>query len=142
LRLVTLDIATSDNRALGFGRPFYFSWAADGRSIIGHTNYNRPQAQLSRYYLDRASGDPLPHLPGNFLAPAWSPRGDRWLGVVRNGLESHLQSFGQDETATLTTPADGDIAFVWSPDGRQVAYAPSILILTNLCQIQVQVQVV
>lgn len=123
LRLVTMERGRLDNQRLGGGWPFYFSWAADGRSMIWHIGHRQPQAKLARHDLDQAVTETLATPPGNFLAPAWSPQNGTWLGVVEEGQAQILQKLGDGEAQTVTPAAEGDVAFVWSPDGQQVAYA-------------------
>ncbi len=68
----------------------------------------------------------LPHDPGLFLAPVWSPEGDRWLAVSASGDIDQLKIFGPGEvgdTQTVASAPRGEIAFSWSPSGQQVAYA-------------------
>ncbi|MBI1877718.1 MAG: DPP IV N-terminal domain-containing protein [Chloroflexi bacterium] len=126
LRLVEIDGETVENQRLGRGRPFYFSWAPDSQRIIWHTGGARrhnPAAQLALYDVDRDELQLLPHEPGLFLAPAWSPQGDRWLGVSAEGQVDSLQSFGAEQPVTLIRVPDGQVVFAWSPQGDQVAYA-------------------
>ena len=122
LRLVEIDGAAVDNQIIGFGWPYYFSWAADGGSILWHTGLNEA-AQLARYELNRAVAQPLPFEPAEFMAPAWSPTAPLWLAVSREDGETYLHLFEQD-TPQPIAPISGDLtAFSWAPDGQQVAYA-------------------
>ena len=126
LRLVELDGAEVENRRLGRGWPFYFSWAPNNHQIIWHTGGARrhnPAAHMAMYDIDRDELRLLAHEPGLFLAPAWSPQGDRWLAVSAQAELDQLQSFGADLPMTLTTAPDGQVVFAWSPQGDQVAYA-------------------
>ncbi len=123
LRLVTLEADGHHNRRIGAGWPFYFSWAADGRSLLWHSGYNRPEATLAQYHLDRGTTETLVLQPGNFLAPAWSPQAETWLGVTTGEGAGRLQKFGDTTSQIITTAGEGEVTFVWSPDGRQVAYA-------------------
>ncbi|GIK43506.1 MAG: hypothetical protein BroJett011_73390 [Chloroflexota bacterium] len=126
LRLVELEAGRVDNRRVGRGRPFYFAWSPDGRRMVWHTGGARrhnEQARLVLYNIERNHAEELPHPPGLFVAPAWSPRGDRWLGVSAEAKVDALQSFGSGQPETLTRALNGQAVFAWSPDGQQVAYA-------------------
>jgi len=126
LRLVEMEGAEVENRRLARGWPFYFSWAPNSQQIIWHTGGARrhnPEAQMALYDVERDELQMLAQEPGLFLAPAWSPQGDRWLGVSAEAALDQLQSFGPDQPVTLMTAPDGQMVFVWSPQGDQVAYA-------------------
>lgn len=126
LRLVEMSAGVLENRFIGAGWPFYFSWSADGRQLLWHTGgarrYNAA-AQLALYQVEENRLEILPHLPGLFVAPAWSPQGEGWLGVSAEAKMDQLQHFGSGEPATLARYEDGQIVFAWSPQGDQVAYA-------------------
>jgi TolB protein len=126
LRLVEMDGEKVENERLGRGWPFYFSWAPNSHHIIWHTGGARrhnPEAQLALYDVDRNALQLLPFEPGLFLAPAWSPQGEQWLGVSAEGQVDSLQNFGGSQPVTLTTAPDGQVVFAWSPQGDRVAYA-------------------
>lgn len=126
LRLVELAGAKVENRRLGRGWPFYFSWSPDSPQLIWHSGGARrhnPAAHMSLYDVERDELHLLPYEPGLFLAPAWSPQGDRWLGVSADGLVDSLQSFGADQAVTLTSAEDSQIVFAWSPQRDKIAYA-------------------
>lgn len=122
LRLVEMTAGRVENRLLGLGRPFYFSWLSNGRRMAWHTGGTHlfnPEARLSLYDLEQNREELLEELPGSFLAPAWSPQGDGWLGVSAESL----RRFGHDQPLTLTTPTNNHIVFSWSPTGDRIAYA-------------------
>jgi TolB protein len=134
LHLVAVGNDRVENRRIGLGRPFYFSWSPDGWQILWHTGgarrFNR-EAQLAVYQVDRERTQIWPEAPGLFLAPAWSPQGDRWLGVTADDMVDQLQSFpaagldvgAADPPVTLSAATNSQAVFAWSPDGQQVAYA-------------------
>lgn len=126
LRLVELDGGRAENRLVGVGRPFYFSWAPDGRRMLWHTGgarRHRPEARIALYDVERRHVETLPQAPGLFLAPAWSPQGEHWLGVAASEAHDQLQIFGGDRPRTVAAVPDGEMVFDWSPDGNRVAYA-------------------
>jgi Tol biopolymer transport system component len=128
LRLVAIQPDGTNNQVIGAGRPFYFAWSPDGQQMLWHTDGARQSdaaAALTRYPLATQQSAILPVAPGFFLAPAWSPDGASWLDVVAAPgqgaiLRRVLTSTGEAETIATN---QFDIAFAWSPDGRQVAYA-------------------
>ena len=125
LRLVKMDGDTVENEVIGLGWPYYFSWAVDGESILGHTGgayQQNSNAQLVLHNLDGGNRRALSQKPANFMAPAWSPGGDVWLGVLAGERADQLQLFGPELPLTLATVPEGGAAFVWSPTGNQVAY--------------------
>lgn len=125
LRLVVMNDDTVENRVIGSGWPYYFSWAAGGESIIWHTNGTyrfNTSAQISRYDIQPMKAQAMPLKPGSFMAPAWSPRNDTWLGVSSNATGHALQLYGAEAPVTLSTAPKGGAAFVWSPLGDRVAY--------------------
>lgn len=126
LRLVKMDGAKLENEVIGRGWPYYYSWSADGSSILWHTGARYQEngaAHIAHYTLDRGETEVLPHIPASFMAPVWSPQGDSWLAVTTTSGADYLQLFSPEETVTLSTVPEGGAAFVWSPDGSRVAYA-------------------
>jgi TolB protein len=126
LHMVTAEDTATQDTLVAVGRPFYLSWSLDGREILWHTGgarrYN-PAGEIGLYRIQEDRRSTLPYAPGAFLAPAWSPQGEGWLAVVESNGVDHLQHITPDEVTTLATTARRGFAFVWSPDGRQVAYA-------------------
>jgi TolB protein len=126
LRLVKMDGDKVENKVIGLGWPYYFSWSADGSSIVWHTGARNQEdgvARISRYSLSSHETEILSQNPANFMAPAWSPPDNSWLGVATTDEGDYLQLFGPEETIRLSTVPAGGAAFIWSPDGSQVAYA-------------------
>lgn len=128
LRLVEMAEDRVEDRLVGRGTPFYFSWAPDGRQLVWHTGgarrYNS-QARLALYHVEQARLETLPQEPGLFLSPAWSPqRQEDWLGVLAEESLDQLHHFQAGQPASLiVTAQDNLIAFAWSPEGDRVAYA-------------------
>jgi TolB protein len=125
LRLVSLVDGQVANDIIGFGWPYYFSWAPDGRSMLWHTGggeVGRSPAQLALYHLESGRTEPLAHPPAAFLAPAWSPQTPLWLGAIRQAGTAYLQIMGQAEPVRLAA-LTGAATFAWSPDGRFIAFA-------------------
>jgi hypothetical protein len=118
-----------EDRLAGVGRPFYFSWSPDGRRILWHTDAGA--ARMALYDVERDQVENLPHRPGLFLAPAWSPKDDEWLLVTADGGLDRLQRLPATpegtgdlrQLTTLATARDAQMVFAWSPDGHQVAFA-------------------
>jgi WD40 repeat protein len=127
LRAVAMNGGQVRNQRLGVGGPVYFSWSADGRQIVWHTGgrFNtEPRLVLQELAPQRAQT--VSPSPGGFLAPAWSPQGEGWLGVTaaaEQGERNRWQRFGSDQSDVLLTTDKRQITFVWSPAGDRVAYA-------------------
>jgi dipeptidyl aminopeptidase/acylaminoacyl peptidase len=121
LRLLTIAGSEVTNERVGQGWPFYTSWSPDGRSLLWRTGWISDGA-VTQYTVAPDQREVLPLSPGGFLAPAWSPTGDGYLVVTREGDRNKLQYFGGDSVRTITAEPGSSIAFAWSPDGRQVAY--------------------
>ena len=126
LHLVTMRETEIENTIIGFGWPYYYGWSPDGQSMLWHTGgavLDNPAARLISYQLDGDTPQALSQKPAAFLAPAWSPRGEGWLGAVLDDGASELQWVTDEATKTIAPVSAGGASFVWSPDGRQVAYA-------------------
>jgi hypothetical protein len=125
LHLVEIDAGGVEDRLLQVGRPFFFSWSADGCRMLWHTGGDRrvsPHARLTLYDLERDRVQLLSLEPGLYQAPAWPSAGEAWLAVSWEE-ENQLQSFSPDGATALLTSSSDEIAFSWSPAGRKVAYA-------------------
>lgn len=121
----TRDDAPQDLR-LAVGRPFYVSWSPGGEDILWHAGgsvRSNPAAEMGLYQIPEDRCRILPYAPGQFQAPAWSPLGQEWLGVVAGEGIDHLQHIGPDGATTVATTAGQGIAFVWSPNGSRIAHA-------------------
>jgi len=108
------------------GRPFYVSWSPDGDQLLWHTGgrlRENPAAELGLYDVRRDARRVLPHAPGSFRAPAWSPSGGAWLAVVEAEGGEHLLRSAPDGSSRLVQTRGVGTAFVWSPDGSRAAYA-------------------
>jgi len=118
LHLVELGDDSLTDRLLATGRPFYLSWAPDGEKIAWHGGDQL--AIEDRLGMHRQS---IPSPSPAFGAPAWSPRGDSWLGVVRDAGADVLTAFSGRDVIPLLTLGGAEVAFSWSPDGSSIAYA-------------------
>lgn len=127
LRLVEINGDQVSNRVIGTGWPFYYSWAPDGKSMLWHTGgalRHNPDSRLTLYDLEHENSSRLPLPLGLFVAPAWSPQGERWLGVLEKEEQiDQLELLGGGQRITLDSASDSQTVFAWSPDGSQVAYA-------------------
>ena len=129
LHLVSLRLdgaQSARDLLVAVGRPFYFSWSPNGDEIIWHTGgalRDDPSAELTLYNIEEDRRILLPFAPGNYQSPAWSPRDRAWLHVIdANGMEQLAHSTSEAATNLVSTAGHG-AAFVWSPDGKSVAYA-------------------
>ena len=123
LHLIDVGRETVGERTVGFGWPFYFSWSADAEQMLWHRNGGRIDeraASYSQFGVESEQTTDLEVLPGRQIAPAWSPVGDAYLLV---SAENRLTLYDGDEERIIATGSNGDISFVWSPDGKSVAWA-------------------
>ena len=122
--------STIQNTTIDLGRPFYLSWAPNGEKILGHIGGARryiPEAKIVLYDLKQNLRSERMDAPGPFLAPAWSPHKLQWLNVVDldatqedSQLQLQISDLGGQQTiANVQTGTE----FVWSPDGKKVAFA-------------------
>lgn len=127
IALRAVDAQTDRVRVLDRGAPYYLAWAPDGSSLmvhVGGTVRVTPDARIA--HLGRSGGEAprvLPLSPGAFLAPDWSPQGDRVLVAVSKA--GGIGLLVTDLEASLKQPLvdlEGRIAFGWSPVGDRVAY--------------------
>lgn len=127
LHIVEMKAGRVENRVAGLAQPFYFAWSPDSHQMLWHTGGARrhnEEGRLTLYDVDTDQWQTLPYTTGLFFAPVWSPQGDSWLGVSADEAIDQLQIFGHNEQpTTLTTNPDGQIVFLWSPQGDQIAYA-------------------
>lgn len=109
------------NETIAFGAPFYYSWNPSGTRLVTHRN----RRQIEIY--DVETGDFIETLsttPGTFQAPAWSPVDDRILFGEQGGdrRTTDLKILANDSTETIAEGLEGQVSFVWSPDGNYIAY--------------------
>jgi TolB protein len=119
----------ASEKTVGRARPFYYSWAPDGGSMLWFRNGE----DLAIYDVnDDEVGESLPDTPGVFQAPAWSPVDERLLFAGSGEDGNQMVIADNDKRTQLGPPIKGLIFFSWSPDGRQVAYASGGYPLSDL----------
>ena len=116
------------SQILGFGKPFYLSWSPQGDQMLWHTGGSTAEnrlARITRFELISETRNWPGAAPGQFVAPAWSPADGRWLlgAQDQNGTSLELHDGVTKLTVVETQKSQGDIAFVWSPSGQQIAFA-------------------
>lgn len=117
---VLQDSNTPSTTKIGSGGPFYYHWDSTGTQMIFHRGnsdldiYNRTQ--------DDISGS-LENSSGTFQTPVWSPIDDRILiGMGNPSGNTDLATIEDGEASVLVSDISGLLAFLWSPDGRYIAY--------------------
>jgi Tol biopolymer transport system component len=113
---------TTSNRVIDAGSPFYYHWNPEGTQLVFHRNnariaiYDIAQSDVSLEFGERSSG--------LFQAPAWSPTDSRIL-IALSGSDrtlSNLVILAEDTIQTLIEDVRGFVSFLWSPDGKYIAY--------------------
>ena len=119
LSLFVADLAgTTKPARLLDGAPLFFSWASNSNYLLVHSG--------SGHYVVDLGGDREPRkVPARsqlYMAPSWSPVGDR-MAVMHEGRakrhELHVGDVTQSETRVVTYVV-GSGAFAWSPDGEMI----------------------
>jgi TolB protein len=116
--VVELDAAGRRTEAIDSGRPFYLSWAPDGRELLVHASEDR----LERLGIDGRS-ETVVERPGTFNVPYWTADGSTLIygSNARGGQALVAQDADSGETTPLL-PFDAGLIFVASPDGSRIAY--------------------
>ena len=102
------------------GSPFYFSWKSDGQQLLFHRNgraievFDMSQLSYVPDFRIRSMG--------NFQSPSWSPDGSSIVAAIPLQDASAIATFGLAGDTILQDNLRGFLAFLWSPDGRYLAY--------------------
>lgn len=117
---VLRDGDTPNTTTIGSGAPFYYHWDSTGSQLVFHRGnidldiYNRTQNDIS---------DSLQDSSGTFQTPIWSPIDNRILvGLSGVGDTTNLATIDNGQTTILVSDVIGLVSFLWSPDGRYIAY--------------------
>ena len=101
------------------GAPIYFHWAGDGNSILFHI---REDVKLARKPFDAASPELLANAVG-FRVPALSPDGRlmAYTPATDTGGSLFIAETAQPSAPLATLEVGALSAFMWSPDGAELA---------------------
>ena len=120
IEMLTNNTEETRSRTIGVGSPFYYNWNPDGTRMIFHRNND------SIDIFDMVNNDVVSSLreqsPGTYQSPAWSPVDNRVLYGVAGESGTDLVVADDDNTQALVTGINGFVSFLWSPDGRYIAY--------------------
>lgn len=114
---------TSETFEIGAGSPFYYSFSPNGDRLLFHRSnraidvYGLAEGRVIRQIREVSSG--------TFQAPSWSPVDDRLLVGVQGARANttDLVLFeGENGRRTLVEGLEGFVSFLWSPDGKYIAY--------------------
>jgi len=116
------DTGTSQiSETIARGSPFYYTWSPDATKMVFH----RYGSELSLYDLASKDISGKTDAPVTFQTPAWSPIDDRILSLVP-GSEANRSTLMVSTSDVQQTPLrenlSGLLSFLWSPDGRYVAF--------------------
>lgn len=113
-------------QTLDIGAPFYWTWAPDSQSVLVHVGSQ--DGRLSLLQLgETVTEHGLGIRPTSFRAPAYSPDGSHVLVAGEDAAGNPALLLADASGANQQTIVEyaGNIAFAWSPDGKQIAYAIS-----------------
>lgn len=128
---MALMLGQSDGQAsareLGTGSPYYWAWSPDSQRLLVHVGGSARDAQDAQLViLQRDQPGPseaLKSAPASFEAPQFSPDGQHALFAGTDGSsgDSLFLADAQGNQARALLPYQGNIAFAWSPDGKEIA---------------------
>lgn len=119
VELIRSSETNFENKTLGTGSPFYYSWSPDGSRVFAQRN-------LWRFDIFDVNSDTVKSLkyrPGRIQAPQWSPIDNRLLaGILNEDGLTDLAIIEDDDIQILKAGLTDSVAYNWSPDGNFVAY--------------------
>jgi hypothetical protein len=130
LHLLVAERSGFAARPVVSGAPLYWGWTGDSRALVVHVGGHHRYAAGARVLLVPVEGGPATETlctrPLGFRAPACAPSGQRVAYATdepgHRALVLHDLASGQRQP--LANVGD-EPAFVWSPDGRQLAVGGS-----------------
>ncbi|MCL4395863.1 MAG: hypothetical protein M1482_13850 [Chloroflexi bacterium] len=114
-------------RKLDSGSPFYWAWSPDSRQLLMHIGGSARDSQDARLALAMRDGGVAAHalksMPADFQAPQYSPDGTLVLYAATSGdgQDALYAADAQGGNARSIVTYQGNIAFAWSPNGKQIA---------------------
>jgi hypothetical protein len=118
-----------DAQLVDVGQPAYWAWTPGGEGLLAHLDGSSSEhpgrARVSLLLLGGSVSERRLDLePVTFQAPSLSPAGDLALvaGSLDGGEPSLLLTTPLGESFTELLPIETQIAFGWSPRGRNAAY--------------------
>ena len=111
----------ADPVAVDTGAPLYFHWATDSNSMVIHIG---PEVKIARRPFESAPEVVVANA-GGFRVPAVSNDGTRYAYTMGTGTGEavFITSTDASVAATPVLEVGGYSAFVWSPDGSELAIA-------------------
>jgi TolB protein len=119
--LVVDTVSGGDPIVIERGAPLYYSWAGDGSSLLVHIG---EEVKLFRELSDHVAGEPLATARG-FRVPAFSSDGRRVAYAVHgdSGESLSVAEAHDVDNARQVLDLGAFSAFMWSPDGSELAVA-------------------
>ena len=129
-RSLALKIVSSsggDAETVDVGSPYYWTWSPDSHAVLIHAGGATADSRgrLSILRLDETvTEEGLEITPALFKAPAYSPDGSQMLvaGETAPGKSALLLTDASGSSPQTVAEYEGNIAFVWSPNGKLIAY--------------------
>lgn len=103
--------------------PIYYSWARNGSGILMHVGSGLVLSRLPGLDQPRQLTEASP----GFRVPAFSPVSSRvaYVGPTTGGDSLFLLDVDTDDPPSSLADVGTNAAFMWSPDGQQIAMADS-----------------
>ena len=116
------------------GVPMYFAWGPSPGRLAVHTAGSDPESseRVALITLTDTSQNVdkvLSHGRTPFKTPCWSADGKHLAWIANNHAEANLvvaDANAQHPRSIVSLPI-GDNSFAWSPDGRHIAYATTVI---------------
>lgn len=124
LIIIARDVAGSPR---GFDALGFSSFAASSGGVVAYLPGTQDDPPATLVWVDRAgTPSPLSDVPARYQTPRVSNDGTRVAVVVREGSFSRdiwIQDVASGRRSPLTTEGSQNHSPVWSPDGREIAFA-------------------
>jgi Tol biopolymer transport system component len=129
LAMRQVEVNTSgQQRLLGKGSPFYWTWSPKGDKLLMHVGGSRASSDKAHISILESQKEAvrieLDLAPGRFQAPVWSSDGDYFFYVATNeeGAEAIYRTNADTLEQEVVTNLSGFSYITLAPDGERLAY--------------------